>query len=277
MTVLYLNPIKNVYVSSAAPSTNFSALPSLFIGRGTGPSDLYRTFIQFDLSKIPTISTITDASLHLAVYLKAVSGDQTVNISRLLGDFDESSITWNTAPIGASAGVSTTITDSDINRYISFNITNLVKGWFNGSMPNNGLSVLGVENTDALIGFRSTRFSNSALWPYLQVSFASGIATTYSTETSTISSGATFNSTPVYNGPRPETSFLINNIGSNEILAEAQVSVNQSIWTKCSPKIRIDSGSGFVLNTSAPGTYARISVFSESGSEVSITPTTKDE
>lgn len=172
MASLLLSPTEDAFISQAAPDTNFGDSFTLLIGRFTTPGDIYRSLLKFDLSTIPPGYTINYAALRLFIYRKDTSGPQPASIERTLSNFNENTVTFSNAPSGVATGIVTTITDVDLNQFISIEITSLVQGWHNGSIPNTGLEIIGDESTYSLIGFFSKDFNNSDLWPELEIAFS---------------------------------------------------------------------------------------------------------
>ncbi|EKQ54074.1 DNRLRE domain-containing protein, partial [Clostridium sp. Maddingley MBC34-26] len=116
-----------------------------------GPDDIYRSLLKFNVSSaIPAGSTITNASLNLFVFRKdtpdAVLFPQTVNVFTNNSNFFENTVTWNNAPAISPTIYSKVITDADIDNFISIDITNIVIGWFNNTIPNFGITLAGIED-----------------------------------------------------------------------------------------------------------------------------------
>ena len=95
---------KDAYVHSIATNTNNGNSP-LFSARAwthSGALKLYRGYIDFDLSIIPSNATITDARLTLSPYQPAnagaLVGDNEFTISEVMDPWDEHVITWANQP-----------------------------------------------------------------------------------------------------------------------------------------------------------------------------------
>ena len=191
MTTLTFSPTEDAYVAQAYGNQNTGGATSLFIGRFTGPGDNYRSFVKFDISAIPALSTITTATLNLFVYRKDVAGAQTASIYRPLTSFNQNTVTWNNAPVSIPTTDAVSITNNNLNTFISINILDLVQGWYSGAITNTGVEIIGVETSNALIGFRSEDYSDPNQRPFLQVEYVTqGIGPTGSTGT-TGATGAT--------------------------------------------------------------------------------------
>jgi hypothetical protein len=91
-----------------------------------------------------------------------------VNFHRVTGSWNESSLTWNNRPNYAEVVGSITTTYNQTG-WLSFNLTNLVNAWANGSQPNFGLAAVGPEGESGIYRvFASSETTNS---PKLQISY----------------------------------------------------------------------------------------------------------
>lgn len=169
-----LSPTDNVYISQYYGDWNFNGSTVLFIGMFVGPGDDYRSLLKFDVSSIPAGSIITNATLGLFLERKDISGGQPATIHRNLANFNQSTITWNNAPPSIAASDTVTIVDANLNRYVNFNITDLVQGWVNGAFSDFGITVVGGETTPALCGFFSEDYFDPSKKPILTVTFKTG-------------------------------------------------------------------------------------------------------
>jgi YD repeat-containing protein len=133
-TSIDINSIKDAYVSSALPNTNYYQSNLLKTGYGSS-SAVDRTFIKFtNLPQIKSSEMITDACLE--VVCCSTQGSH-VNVHEVLSDWDSTTITWNNQPTYNSI-------IEDYRQVLAGNtayywdITNVVKKWYSGS-GNNGL------------------------------------------------------------------------------------------------------------------------------------------
>ena len=98
MGILFLTPVDATYISQANPNQIFGPTDRLLVGRSAIPGDVFRSLIQFDISSVPPGSLITNATSRLFLVDKEAPIDQPLQINRLLSDFSQSTVTWNTAP-----------------------------------------------------------------------------------------------------------------------------------------------------------------------------------
>ncbi|WP_270568073.1 DNRLRE domain-containing protein, partial [Clostridium beijerinckii] len=177
MPTIFISPTDDAYISLLNPNANFGLSGDLFTGMFIQVGDVYRSLLKFDLSSIPPGSYVSNASLNLFVYRNDVPDwaqlPQTVRVYTNSSNFTESTVTWNTAPIANFTPYSITITNGDVGNNISIDITDIVNGWINGSIPNNGITLIGIENLmDTIIGYFSKEWPLQTQRPFLSVTFA---------------------------------------------------------------------------------------------------------
>lgn len=139
--------------------------------------DIARTYLLFNISAIPENQEIDNATLCLYVKTKK---DQLINISHVYTDFSESTITWNNQPCGTefdnSANCNLT-TESSAQMNSSFEYTWRCWDIKNGvgkaydDNDDNFKAVLYTADAD-INEFYSKEYSNSDLWPYLNVTYS---------------------------------------------------------------------------------------------------------
>ncbi len=136
-----------------------------------------RSLVRFNLTQVPASTPIAAATLYLykggyCVYTGHTQ-DRSFVLHRIASDWTESGVTWASQPGLAEAHWQGTI-DVTGERYYQFDITTLVRGWVNGSLPNYGLYMVGPETT----GAEFARFdfgayeSGSNYEPYLEITYA---------------------------------------------------------------------------------------------------------
>src|SRR5471030_2858885 len=175
MSIAVVNPTDDAYISQLNPNTNYGFSSLLYTGRFVQPTDVFRSLLKFDLSgAVPPGNNIITASLNLFIFRKdqpnATLSPQPVNVFINTTNFSENTITWNTAPALNSTPYFTNVTDADVAKYISINITGLVIDWSNNAIPNNGVTLVGIENIiDTIIGYFSKEWSVSTQRPFLSI------------------------------------------------------------------------------------------------------------
>jgi hypothetical protein len=111
-----LYPSADSMINPAYPSTNFGSLPELSI---SGSSAM---LLQFDMSYIPTNYTVQSARLTFFVNKALVAG--TLHIGLASTSWTESGVTYATAPVATSPGVTVAVSAS--STFVSVDVGSLV-------------------------------------------------------------------------------------------------------------------------------------------------------
>src|SRR5208337_2815667 len=163
-----LTPSGDSYTNTATPTTNYGAKTVLDV------ESSQTTFIQFNLSSIPSAYTsadITKATLKL--YVNAVTTAGSFNVDYVNGAWTESKITANLAPaLGTTIAASVPLVTADKNQYILIDITAAVQAWLSGT-ANDGIALVG--NSPVNANFDSKESTTTSHAPELDIVYA-GIA-----------------------------------------------------------------------------------------------------
>lgn len=181
-TTICFTPSQDAYIAEFYPHTNFGEAPYLYVSQYDCPTQIcpctddYRSLLQFDLCSlgcnyIPPNSEIIYAYLELSIYRNEVPGDIEVCLYNVLAPWEEDSVTWcNQPPIFLCPEYCSTVCPGNFDK-LYFDVCSLVKGWYSGCCPNNGIMLIGNEIFNSLVGFYSSEFPNSMLWPKLVVGY----------------------------------------------------------------------------------------------------------
>jgi len=269
MPVSFFLPIKNVYIASAYPDQNFANRNQgdvLFVGSFTGADDIYRSVLEFDLSDpnhgIPPNSTIERAELLLSMYRNDNPGTARVEVFILDDAFDERTVTFNTSLSTRPAGVS--IVPEAAPDLVIIDVSELVRTWYEGGILKN-VELRGLEdNNNNIIGFRSTRFSDSAVWPRLRVVWSKG---TVSDTVFEVLNGAPRTSRLIAMRGKDQATFLIRN-STNGTLQGSILLINSGSDPISDPStaFSIPAGQDWVINYTAAVDFLQIG-FTAAGSE----------
>ena len=177
-------PIKEAYIAEFYPDKNFGLVPFLYVSQYDCPTtpcpcpcrDDYRSLVQFDLCSlgcnfIPPDSDICYAYLVLSIYRNEVPCDIEVCAHRILQPWKEFGVTWNNQPLFDPAFLDCTTVSPGQFGEIYFDICDLVKEWYSGCAANNGVLLIGNEEINSLVGFYSSEYPDSRLWPRLVVGY----------------------------------------------------------------------------------------------------------
>ncbi len=148
-----INPTADAYVDTAQPTVNFGKSANLYTRYNSQANRNAAVYFNFDLSNIPRDSTISEATIR--IYLKNLLGRSSVvlGVYRATSAWDEGSISWQTKPVGPGPLTSNTINAAP--GYKSFEVTNLVIGWLNGTYPDHGLFLADGSQKDYVATFYS--------------------------------------------------------------------------------------------------------------------------
>lgn len=165
-----LLPIKDLCISEYFPDKNYSSPvdSSLFMGRYRQDNDKYRSLLQFDLNIFGHRQQIDKAYLQLNITRNESTGTIThLGIYRLLGGWEESSITWNTMIPMAPVPEHGFVIPAGWLGLLLLDITGLVCNWMKHNYLNYGFILIGEEYHNSLVAFSSRREKNPKFWPAL--------------------------------------------------------------------------------------------------------------
>ena len=159
-------PSGDTYVSSSFAKTNFGSGISLVVAPGTN------SYVQFNLSGIPAGANIDKASLRL--FVDAIGAKGSFDVYELNSSWNENSLTYNSPPpglgISATGGHPVAITASSQDQFLLIDITTLVQGWVNRTIPNNGVA-LALTSSSGAFSFDSKESLLTGNFPELEIVF----------------------------------------------------------------------------------------------------------
>lgn len=287
MASLTLLPIQNVYISEWYANQNFNFSTALFVSQYQQSGDDYRALFQFDLASLPTTSTIEKAELELKIYRNEVADSISVEAHRLLNNWIEERMIWDDQPpFSLESDGTTSITSTTALEFISIDISDLVRGWHDGSIPNNGLILIGNEAENDLVGFVSTRGYYSNEWPKLRIEFVEGVINCFPPQELQVpQEGCPLaESCAIPLGPRKKATFLVANLsGSHHVRGIVQVGFSDDPdelffdvgeWSCLGPSGL--PGEAVALSTSEAAKFARVLIDGRGGEHVVVFPHTKE-
>jgi hypothetical protein len=138
-----LTPLGDAYTNSADPTTNYGAKTLLDVDGAT-----QITYIQFNLSSIPTGASVSQATLKL--YVNTVTTAGSFEVYAVNGAWSESTITYDLAPaLGSVIDSGVALTTADKNQYILIPMTSTVQGWVTTPSSNNGIALVAIGKFNA--------------------------------------------------------------------------------------------------------------------------------
>jgi hypothetical protein len=161
--------IADSYVYSAAPSTNYGAATTLYVG-SQSTSAIGRALFRFDLGSIPVGATVLSASFQ-AYLVQTSSSPATldVELKRIDAPWQEMIVTWSTQP--GYTGANNVLSVGMTLGYYSWDVTSLVQTWVSGA-TNNGLALMSKnESTIGWRGFASRESTSPPNPPRLVITY----------------------------------------------------------------------------------------------------------
>jgi spore maturation protein CgeB len=158
------------------PSQNFAQTPYLYVGlQGNDPQEreLYRTYLYFDSEALLPDGELDSAFLHLWLNWKG-QADDVVGCFPVLEPWEKEKMGWMTQPsLGEQPVAVKEIEGEAQSRWLSWEITPLVKQWLNKTLPNHGICLRSCdENKTAatIMTMASSYWTGSKSYkPYLAI------------------------------------------------------------------------------------------------------------
>ncbi len=175
-------------VQHSTPTMNFDTYKYLYAGNGF--LNLRRTYMKFDLPVLPEGSVVTNAEL------KIMQKDvDLADTSKHIYAFDlsnknswnESAITWNNQPISTEINgphedaslkkidYQSFITEDDGGQIYTFNLTKVVRNWYEGSANNGIMLSNNDEDENSQTTLYSSNHSNSSYHPAVKIEYNNSI------------------------------------------------------------------------------------------------------
>jgi hypothetical protein len=167
---------KDTWLYLSNPNTNYETDDEVQV-RG---NDNRRVLIEFNLSSIPSGATIENATMELYVTSKG-SGTPDIIVYRVNNSWTEDGTTWNsrngTENWDTAGGDYDTIvwantTLTDVNLWASWNITDLVQNWVNGTYTNYGMILRDMTDSTNIWKFASSDHINASLRPKINITYS---------------------------------------------------------------------------------------------------------
>jgi len=161
---------KDAFIAQEKPDDNFGSRDYFRVGCSENQYDKV-SFIQFDLSSIPSGATLNSATLYLYCY-ETWGESQDIRVYQLGSSWNENTVTWNSAP-NYFSGESTSAYISGTG-WKSWDVTDHVWEWWSGQTTNYGFYLRHTTwNDEDQARFRSSDYSSSSYRPKLVVTYIS--------------------------------------------------------------------------------------------------------
>jgi hypothetical protein len=162
---------KDAHVYDNYTSHNFGDYAMLIAG---ARANIYRSYLEFDLDSLPENAVITSARLEL-YYIHNFPGLVTeIGAYTVQGAWTEYDITWDNQPAFAAVPeYSYTFPAQPTYDFRYWYITDLVKGWRDGSITNYGVVLKATDESsdEAWTGFQSSDYMTAAEHPKLVITY----------------------------------------------------------------------------------------------------------
>ena len=160
--VLY--PGYDNYVDSQYADTNYRGSEFLYVANDSGY--IKRTYLNFSLSSLSSTTNVFDAKLNFTI--NSDDSGENIRLYRINQSWIDSSLSYNNQPVVFNNNTVDIVTGTTID---SFDVTNLVLGWFNGTYTNYGVSIRLKNETSGTgtVKYYSSDSSNSSQWPNLYI------------------------------------------------------------------------------------------------------------
>jgi hypothetical protein len=169
---LTMQPIQDSYVYDPIPDANYGNDDFLYAGaRAMG---ICRSYLQFNVDLIPENAVILSARVGLYYFYNAPGTSVQIGAYPVLGAWTETGVTWNNQPTCSSSVQDTHLLPATIsNNFHYWYITDLVTGWWNGSVPNLGVVLQSTNEPgwEGWVGFYSSERSTTAQRPKLVITY----------------------------------------------------------------------------------------------------------
>lgn len=169
------NGVEDTMVRASSADTNYGDHEEIRTVMSGGSVDR-ASLIRFDLSGIPTGSTVSNAVLQ--IYLQNKSGDGNFHIGTMNVDWAEMQATWNERLSGTSwpggtaipnASEFGTVPQGSTNAWVSFTVTSAVQNWVDSS-PNYGFLIWPDSTVDDRF-WSSDYVTDTSLRPKLTITY----------------------------------------------------------------------------------------------------------
>ncbi|GAB6171988.1 hypothetical protein JCM15765_14660 [Paradesulfitobacterium aromaticivorans] len=129
------------YVLNLNPDYVYGNMEGLSVGNDNdSQAYIYRAFIKFGLTSIPSNAVVSSSSITLTEIGGQDTSSLSISTHKVLGSWDEATLTWNNKPPYDATAQSTVSTLLGSNyKYTWALLASLVQGWVNNSAANYGV------------------------------------------------------------------------------------------------------------------------------------------
>ena len=174
--------VQDTFVSSGAPNNNFGYMGSMYVGNESVTYKTCRMLLNFDLPKMDKGDMVVQAQMNLVQFkngMDPATGSMLINAYEMSSAWNEHNDTWNNTLSSVESAINGLVLDyastsqSTNEKVVSWDLTKLVKGWYDGSRGHRGV-VLAANNESAAVRnqFYSSDYpSGTGLYPALTIRY----------------------------------------------------------------------------------------------------------
>lgn len=160
-----LNPSEDAYVAQFYANTNFGAEPYLYTNHYQGPDDEYQSLLKFhDLFPDQFCIHRRFCRLRLKIYRNELPFPITLFVHRVLGDWNEHQVTWNTTPAIDPDPIGSSIVHPGDFTWVEIDIN-----CFDIALTPFSLLLKCHVPENSLLGFYSREFDDPGFRPQLEI------------------------------------------------------------------------------------------------------------
>ena len=153
-------------INLATPTQVNGSSTSLFV-RNSGAGGERHGYLRFDFTTLPPGTSLSQATLRF--WVAAVNDDGPVEIYPVLSPWAEETVSASTAPLLGPIIGTVSLSTADQGRFVTADVTLLVQGWLDGSIPDFGLALLPTLADPVRITLDSKESTGTSHGPELEV------------------------------------------------------------------------------------------------------------
>ncbi len=156
-------PSEDAYASQSNSNSNYgrNEIMSVRSYRTVSESFNHRIYIRFDLTELDQASYVDSSELRLYKCIEGNKvGTRRIEVKRVLGQWQETNITWENKPESAETSPSWEDVSKAENWY-KWDVTVEVRSWINGSVQNYGFCLVDSEENSS-VDYASVFYSREA-------------------------------------------------------------------------------------------------------------------
>jgi hypothetical protein len=269
--------IQIVYINRNNPSKNYHNVSAACLGR-YDLSHIYRILIKFPITAIPEDAIIIEASFKMYVTAVGAGQPNEVTCYVITEPWAVDTVTWSNQPLFSSELSSGSININKAGQY-TFDITEIVKKWYNHELINYGLILKNDEIKDATFA-KVLIDSGKTFMPMVEVKYVmkckcececKAVPTEFVEAVEEIRVGDMYAYSSTMNTSLMKTiTYFIKNAGPHPVTAKLQISPNRADFIDDNGNVIIEPGGMTAIVPYCFAKFTRMAVRNVDTSEASI-------